>query len=270
MENEHLFYGVELVVYCEGVQVEGEASTLDEVFWEQILSQNGKSVYCKSMGAKSDLLSIAETVIDKEVANVVVAMDRDYDDIRNELIEHPQVLYSYGYSWESDVMLDFNFDNALALFVTTTHRAPIRDEFLEFRERQSRCLRRIFAIDYKYIGHTGMLFNRQKPLSIIASSGNSEPHVKIKVILEGAKALGSYQTAPLPSPIYQSACGVRSFFGKAVSRLVFHWFIYRTKRIAGVRKAYYDAFMNLLASTLDISDVGIPRNAYYADAIAKI
>lgn len=270
IDSEYLFHDVDFVVYCEGKAVEGEGSSLDEVFWERVFTASGKSVHCKSMGSKSVVAPFARKVVDEGIANVVVAMDRDYDDLRNQLIDHPQVFYTYGYSWESDVILDFQFTPALSLFATTNRRQAIRTEFAVFRDSLSQKLRRICALDYKYIGHNGKLFNRQSPMSIIATPGGHEPFVKASTLLSNAKNLGHFQTAPLPEEAYNALCGVRSFFGKVVSRLAFHWFAFRTRRINGSRRVVYEAFMDLLVSTLEVTKPGIPRNLYYSNAIARL
>lgn len=270
LQNEHLFYGVDLVVYCEGRAVDGEGSSLDEVFWEKVFSQNGKSVECKSAGSKTELRPFARRVVDENISNVVVAMDRDYDDFRNQMIDHPQVIYTFGYSWESDVILDFQFDIALSLFATMTRKKPIRDEFTAFRTKQSSLLRRVFALDLKYIGSDQALFDRNKPVSILAIATNAEPYVNVSNLLTKAKQIGRYQTATLPAATYKSACGIRSFFGKTVSHLVFHWFSYRTRSINGSRKAVYSTFMTSLINTLNLIDVGVPRNTYYSAKVARI
>lgn len=268
--NEHLFHDVDFVVYCEGKVVEGEGSSLDEVFWDRIFSESGKSVHCKSMGGKSVVRPLAQKVVAEGVSNVIVAMDRDYDEWRGLIIDHPQVVYTYGYSWESDVMLYFQFQSALSLFATTTRRQVIKDDFDTFRNGLSQGLRRVCALDYKYIGHHEKLFDRQSPMSIIAAPSGHEPYVKAVSMLRKAKALGHFQTAQLPAAEYRTLCGVRSFFGKVVSRLVFHWFVYRTKRIIGSRKAVYEAFMDTLASNLDVASFEHPQNSYYAAAMARI
>lgn len=270
IENEHLFHDVDFVVYCEGKVVEGEGSSLDEVFWDRIFSESGKSVHCKSMGGKSVVRPLAEKVVEEGISNVIVAMDRDYDEWRGLMIDHPQVFYTYGYSWESDVVMDFQFPSALSLFATTTRRQVIKDDFDTFRNGLSQSLRRVCALDYKYIGHHENLFNRKSPMSIIATPSGHEPYVKVVSMLGKAKAIGHFQTAQLPAAEYQALCGVRSFFGKVVSRLVFHWFVYRTKRINGSRKAVYEAFMDTLASSLDVTSAGHPRNAHYAAAMERI
>lgn len=270
IENEHLFYNVDFVVYCEGKEVEGEGSSLDEVFWERVFSENGLSVHCKSMGGKSVVRPLAEKIVQDGISHVLVAMDRDYDDMLGLAIDHPQVFYTYGYSWESDVILDFQFSAALSLFATTNRRQAIRNEFLAFRELLSQKLRRVCALDFKYIGHEAKLFDRLKPMSIVATPGNNEPFIRVSALLTSAKAIGSYQTGALPSAIYSGLCGVRSFFGKVVSRLVFHWFVYRTKRISGSRRVVYEAFMDLLSSTLDMRQADVPRNQHFAALIARL
>ena len=270
IENEHLFYSVDFVVYCEGKEVDGEGSSLDEVFWERVFSENGLSVHCKSMGGKSVVRPLAEKIVQDGISHVLVAMDRDYDDMLGLTIDHPQVFYTYGYSWESDIVLDFHFTAALSLFATTNRRQAIRNEFQAYRERLSQKLKRVCALDFKYIGQEEKLFDRLKPMSIIATPGNHEPFVKTSTLLSNAKVIGSYQSGDLPSATYSTLCGVRSFFGKVVSRLVFHWFVYRTKRINGSRRVAYEAFMNLLSSTLDMQQMDVPRNQYYSNLVARL
>ncbi|MEL7341062.1 MAG: hypothetical protein AAGM67_11285, partial [Bacteroidota bacterium] len=91
LSNEHLFYGVEFIVYCEGETVEGESSSLDEVFWTAVFSNNGRAVKCKSFGGKDALVALATKVSEGEIENVVVAMDRDYDHLTGNVIGHSKV-----------------------------------------------------------------------------------------------------------------------------------------------------------------------------------
>lgn len=270
IENEHLFYNVDYIVYCEGKEVVGEGSTLDEVFWQRVFSENGLSVHCKSMGGKSVVRPLAEKIVQNRISNVLVAMDRDYDDMLGRIIDHPQVFYTYGYSWESDVVLDFQFTAALSLFAATNRRQEIRSEFQAYHAHLSKKLKRVCALDLKYIGHEEKLFDRLKPMSIIFTSGSHEPSLRIAVLLSRAKAIGSFQSCVLPSATYRELCGVRSFFGKVVSRLVYHWFVYRTKRINGCRRVIYDSFINLLTTTIDLQQQDVPRNQYYTGLVARL
>jgi hypothetical protein len=270
LSNEHQFYRVELVVYCEGDTVEGESASLDEVFWTKVFECNGRVVKCKSLGGKPTLRPLAEKVANGEIDNVVVAMDRDYDHLRGLKIFHPKVIYTFGYSWESDVMLRFDFDLAISIFANITNTIVMRGDYDKFRSKQTRVLRRLFAIDFKYIAHSKSLFDRGKPLSIVACGAAKEPYIKTILLVRNAKILGKFQTGKLPVKEYATACGVRDFYGKTVSRLVYHWFVYRTSKMASKRSIPYEAFMSLLTSNLDFSDTSIDRNAHYAELLSAI
>lgn len=272
LDSERLFYGVDFTVYCEGERSEDGHSSLDEVFWEQIFHRHGIKVKCQGRGQKRDLLQIAEEkIIGGKTSNLIVAIDRDYDDLQGDQEDHPQVIYSYGYSVESDIILSLDFSRALSLFVTLTadRQEPIRISYSEFFQRQSDELRRVFALDFKYIGHEEALFNRSRPQSIIESSDDSEPYIKVKILLDKAKTLDNSRTAPLPWKTYLCRCGVRTFFGKTVARLVFHWFVFKTKAL-NARKVSFQMFMNALVGAINIPNSGEPISAYYATTLERL
>ena len=243
---------------------------MDEVFWTQIFEEHGKKIKCKSIGSKPNLLKLAAKVSSEHIPNVVIAMDRDYDHLRGTSVEHPQVLYTFGYSWESDIMLEFNFDSAISLFANVKDRKAIGVEFDTYRAKQSAILRRVFALDFKYIGHSERLFDRSKPKSIIKTGKKTAPHIDVKKLLDGARTLGKYQTTTLPGDIYSAACGVRSFFGKAVARLFYHWFVFRTSVISGSRKIRYETFVSNLTSTLSLNDSTRERDRYYNELLLNL
>lgn len=116
LSNQHLFFDVDVVVYCEGGETEEEEATFDELFWKRVFEGNGKRVTCRSSGNKTMLMELAHAVSVEDVENVVVAMDRDYDHIFGRVIEHPRVIYTYGYSWESDVISHLAFVSTCAMF----------------------------------------------------------------------------------------------------------------------------------------------------------
>jgi hypothetical protein len=235
-----------------------------------ILSANGIKVACKSVGSKTTVKELALLVMTNQVPNVVIAMDRDYDNLRGAIIDWPTVLYTQGYSWESDVVSELDFDSILALFVVAKDRKKLQGEFKNFLDRNATILRRLVAIDFKYIGHEESLFNRTKPMSIVHAPGNAEPRFKISEILASARKLGRYQTGKISGRVYGGLEGVRDFYGKAISRLVFHWFVFRTRKIPGCRRVIYDTFMSVAVNSCDISTHGITRNDYYRQMIARL
>lgn len=114
LNNLHIFHSVDFVVFLEGgapyskAQVEtGKYSeqTLDILFWSQLFKEflKGKSVKLKSIGSKSVVKEVAGDILNNNLSYVLAAMDREFDEQFNDIIEHPQVKYTYGYSWENDL-----------------------------------------------------------------------------------------------------------------------------------------------------------------------
>lgn len=104
--NRALFYGVDWVIYTEGGADSGEpVRSYDSVFWSAIFRaiQPNLSVKAIPRGGKSELESLARRVAGEDVANVVVAMDRDYDGLFEDLLQHPRIIYTFGYSFENDI-----------------------------------------------------------------------------------------------------------------------------------------------------------------------
>ena len=270
LTNEHLFHRVELVVYCEGEEIEGEGNSLDEAFWSRFFRSFGKTVICKSAGSKSNLRVIIQKILEDKIENTVVAMDRDYDNIIGTKIQHPKILYTHGYSWENDIIVNLDFDATLSLFATVANTKPLLSDYKRFFSSQSVNLKRVFAIDLKYYTHTEALFDRSKPVSIISYVGNSEPHIKRKELISRASSLGKFQTCRLPASYYRQACGVSNFHGKTVARLFYHWFLHRTKKVIGKRNIPYDAFISLLIAKLDLSDFSKRICVFYKNSIEAV
>lgn len=269
LSNEHLFHRVDIVGYCEGVSPLDEGASLDEAFWTKIFSLNGVMVKFKSTGNKSDLLKIALKIKNDEISNVIVGMDRDYDDLLGTYVSCDNVFYTYGYSWENDVILDINIDHIFAAFATTLKSDTVRLEFSDYFKSQSVNFRRAFAIDFKYFLHTSKLFDRSKPLSVIESGGSHPPRLKKGMILKKAKELGKFQSAHLPPEQYIDVCGLKRFFGKSVSYLIYHWMCFRSRGMADKRSIPYRAFMSMAISQLGTTGRPSEMLSYYADAITE-
>ena len=115
LNNQHLFYNVDLIVFVEGGSksytkaevYSGEHSneTEDIIFWRNLFSifKQEKKVKFKSVGSKSTIKDIVVDILDGKLQTVIVAMDNEFDEILKQRIQHPNVLYTYGYSWENDI-----------------------------------------------------------------------------------------------------------------------------------------------------------------------
>lgn len=115
LNNQHLFHNVDLIVFLEGGSVsynkqevyagKYSSETEDIIFWKNIFSKflNDKKIKFKSIGSKSTIKDIVVDIVNGQLKTIMVAMDNEFDEILKRRIQHPQVFYTYGYSWENDV-----------------------------------------------------------------------------------------------------------------------------------------------------------------------
>jgi hypothetical protein len=127
---EHLFHGVDIVVWTEGGDVSAEppgdvpvaegallysAPYGDDVqFWRAIFEkfQPRMKARFKPAGSKSRIKQIALEVESHKLANVVVCLDRDHDDLSGTQISDSNVVYTRWYSWENECWTDANVISA--------------------------------------------------------------------------------------------------------------------------------------------------------------
>lgn len=115
LNNQHLFFNVDYILFLEGgsnsynkLEVYANkynSETEDIIFWRNIFGEfvKDKKIKFKSIGSKKTIKEIASDIISGEIKTIILAMDNEFDEILNKRIEHPQIYYTYGYSWENDV-----------------------------------------------------------------------------------------------------------------------------------------------------------------------
>ncbi len=138
LANEHLFHRVDYMVYCEGEGIDNFSLSLDEVFWSKVFSAASKTVRIMSIGSKTNAKDILRDVRGGILRNTIVALDSDYGFFFEDIPEHPHVFFTHGYSWESDVVQDIDFEKALALFCDVRDVVAARMQFFEFMENSGR------------------------------------------------------------------------------------------------------------------------------------
>lgn len=114
--NEHLFYSTDGVVYLEGGDraysyeeviddKKFHEETLDIIFWKNIFNiyYRQKSLKYKSTGSKTTVLKICNKIIESNLSTTYACMDNEFDELLSKRIEHKNIFYVYGYSWENEV-----------------------------------------------------------------------------------------------------------------------------------------------------------------------
>ncbi|QLQ20564.1 MAG: hypothetical protein HZT43_21285 [Exiguobacterium profundum] len=190
-------------------------------------------------------------------------MDSDYDPYLGREIFHPQVFYTFGYSWESDLAAALKFESVLGLFANVRDVPAAKLEYEDFLSRSRRRIWQASLIDMKYLDCKGRLFDRHKPQSIIESAKGALPKINAKALLRGCKSLAKTGSRPVAIP----ACGPKGsltvFYGKTIIRLIYHWFAWYSERFRSRRLVSFDVFLAYALSNMDTFDKRFPGARHY-------
>lgn len=174
VRNYGRFVGNALVVYIEG-RVPSQDSNDDQqdtalgeprdvLFYRSLLSHlgNGRDFVFKCVGNKESVLRYGELIRTEVIDGAFVIVDRDYDGLHCSIIDRPEIIYTYGYSWENDF---WTVDLALQVLSDLT----INDKHAE------NDLVRYLRVLKKRMGHLSRLDSALRPSgkTILPKNGGS-------------------------------------------------------------------------------------------------
>jgi hypothetical protein len=123
-QNRASLISVNYICYIEGGNgTDNDNQAPDITFWSKTLKTLRPDIRIKFVprGGKPILERLAKDIIEKDISNVLVAMDGDYDVVTGDTIVDRRVLYTYGHSWENDV---FCLDNVILSYEALCHCEP--------------------------------------------------------------------------------------------------------------------------------------------------
>ncbi|PTR07588.1 MULTISPECIES: hypothetical protein [unclassified Novosphingobium] len=266
----HRFFGVDLVVFCEGgasrsysdaVKLEIGQSTLDTLYWSSLFGiiNLDKSAHFKSIGSKSTINLICQDVERLGINTVTICRDSDYDRALGVAPQGARVAWSMGYSWESDVVaIEVVEALAFTLVGTGPDGTAIASQLRARFARLEADLRRWTEIDASLCKRgCGALFDRQKPLSSIDMS--DPPSLRVLALTARLVEAG-YNRKPRKVLTVSSGEALSTCFGKLVSRAIYQTFVRVIAQFVQVR-IEYELFMRLaISETFRALDAGrLPR-----------
>lgn len=207
-QNRSRFFGTSFVCYVEGRE-DGEQAH-DISFWRAVLGSLRPSIQIKFVprGGKPILEGLAREVIEKDIENVIVAMDADYDHLTSDVISDPRVFYTYGYSWENDAFSRQSLKEVYrALCHCGTVPSAVAAEIDAVHARVARQLRWPVQADLIALRAGSSVLPRQSPGRVIkAVPGSFEPGVdnkEVRKLITEAKrrrkaSLGSVRVKDTP------------------------------------------------------------------------
>ncbi len=118
--NKHLFCNKDFIVYVEGEsknkgEKEYSENSDDIRYWKPLFEHYlpEHTFKFQAFGSKKAVKDYANKIQSGAIQNVIAVMDRDYDHLKKEIIDHNNVIYSYGYSWENDICNEESISEAI-------------------------------------------------------------------------------------------------------------------------------------------------------------
>ena len=144
----HQFEGSKFVVYVEGKD--------DVAFWKKRFDQFcGKNI-CKvlpikqnkeaSANGKIQLHELMKKIEENKIFNVIAASDQDYDKFLSNIIDHPRIVYTYGYSFENSIYCPESINSFCQLRIRNLE-IDLRHEIQDWLENELKKLIPLVALD---------------------------------------------------------------------------------------------------------------------------
>jgi hypothetical protein len=267
LHSLHIFFGVDVVVFCEGgpslshpeatMTTEGDG-TLDTMYWSSLVDtyRLHKSFHFKSVGGKENVDAIARDIARLEIASITVCRDSDYDRALGRSLPCGRVAYTKGYSWENDVIQTPVLENLISSLIGA---GPARTAIVqELRAKVSQLgvdLRRWTEIDVSMsVRGRGCLFDREKPLSAIDMT--TPPSIRSHALLQRLAEAG-YRRGPKKIISISITEVTEICYGRMLSKALYHTVINLLKKVISIR-IEYEVFMRLaISETIKAMEAGL-------------
>ncbi|MBO9379827.1 hypothetical protein GG804_23945 [Sphingomonas histidinilytica] len=219
-QNRAIFLNATITCYVEGGGGRRDAAP-DISFWNCIFSifRPDLKIRCVPRGGKPVLERLAREVIEKDIANTLVAMDSDYDAILGHRIIDRRILYSHGYSWENDAL---HSGAIKGIYQALTHCAQVTRAVRQYLSSAVKKafdeLRVAIKADFYALTAGSSVLPRDAPGRIVAADATTGlPVVKRAEIIKLCKAANA-ATRPRP----QMQRGVPDAAEHCVGKIVLH------------------------------------------------
>ncbi len=282
LSNLHLFHDVDYIVFSEGggqPEQNGKYRNLDIgydcSFWSTVFAVfSNKRVRLLPKGSKSNLLENAEYIRENNIGNVLIALDRDFDDLNGNTLTDNFVIYTRGYSWETDVLSEQDI-SPFFYSVCPTCRAsynPIKDFQIWYQSIASN-LRRFVYLDFLAVSNSRKIFDRSKPESVLTKNRNSVPDIDkaylLKQFTDCKKQYGKPGTL-IPYSVFDPYLHCH---GKTFSSLIYRWLVFQANQVGAMTKISKNNFLGMAIAMLEPWMKSNPTSAlhnYFQFNVARV
>ena len=137
LEVKGLFYNKEITVYVEGKD--------DPLFWDNLFNIAEVEAHIEDVGGSLELEKYITKIINSN-AKFYVATDNDHNDFLEDIVTHPQVIRTYGYSIENSMYHSYSeIENTISKFCRK--KVDISVDYNKWLEDFSTSLRDLIILD---------------------------------------------------------------------------------------------------------------------------
>lgn len=269
LSNLHLFFGVDSVVFLEG----GKSLSIDEIkngqhtnsshdirFWQCVFEvyRPKHTFQFRSVGSKQCVKQIANEIKDGVVTNIIVAMDRDFDNLNSAIIEANNVIYTYGYSWENDAWIKDSVVDAITA-LTGSCKTSMKEEIDIISNFYKECFTRLrwcILIDAILLQNGASFFNREQFMRYVNIKKNGIPSVNKEEIAFTFAQVKADRERPITRKSQIPTLSLKDCFGHLFAEYAYRIMVYvlnELKKMPKLPKDYaagivVEKFKDLLAN----------------------
>lgn len=278
LANQHLFFDVDFVVYCEGggahsdpiaAALAGSDQTHDASFWRAVVSvlRPHQSFHVKSVGSRRTAEELALLKAKHGIDAMIVCTDADFDSLRPRSGPRPPAVKTWGYSWENDLA-----DQRIALCVFRRVRGDSEvarqaaEDLIEWHNSFFTSCARFIEEDVKHVmsGPPGV-YDRERPLRCVGTSIRACPSLDENYLESRICSHTLPAVSALPNIVPVKHC-----FGKFLLRTLYHAVVYFASRIRKLT-IDFDSFVELTISCFtEILRADHDRYRYYDSEFSAI
>lgn len=276
--NLAAFLGVKYVIYSEGGEFDKalgrSRNSIDIIFWKGVFARflPELNYTFRPMGSKVNLIPFAKDIEASNIKNSIVVMDRDHDHHRNCLINHPCILYTYGYSWENDAWRAESIISKLgkvsvegvSVEMADTIRSKCKNFFSDFN--------RLIFVDVLCSIARVQGVHREKFWAIVDSGNPNRLKVKkiaFKTLISGIK---ENRVSPFRYCGSERVIAERDCYGKLLSMFIYNLFTNCFKDITGHKNLSREIADMMMAEHFQYVDFSSDPDVYnyYATAVNSL
>lgn len=250
LSNLHLFYNVDAVVYVEGGnrsfsysdirRGQGGTSSPDILYWQAVFQAMApdKKFSFKPVGSKSTLKQLAEDIRNGFITGVYVAMDQDLDRFHSSCILTKGVFYTWGYSWENDILQNDALKDAVFTICPidrATHEKSLNEDISLTMNKFIRQARWFVVADVILAANGRKFFDRKNWNKYVKTFGGhyGEPQFDVHDLRAKIRRINSTKGNRLYSRCKGSIETRRDCFGHILGSFMHRFFAYLIKKYSG-------------------------------------